>query len=608
MRKSMTIVALSLALAVTLLLPVSRVTGQVGQEALKNCAEFAFSTEEDFVTGGPEPPDGNPIISDGDLLGVVYSAAAAPQCAVCARNQDLLAQGFDVTDDLGLDAADVIDAETYVVAFSTELDSPHGDQFTAGDLLVISGTLGIIIPNIALTDPYTVGYDIGLDAVHFVGDAQNIIAFLDEASQKSRDDWLMSPSTLSQTLARREIDIWFSTEGTMGPVMAPAFLDGDLLSARDGVIIASNGDLLPSSVPAGIPDRGVDFGLDAVTADRTAGKELTFFSTEILYEERPSFTDGDVLQLGSPIVVRTNKDLVGCFEPKASFLGLDALSVAIGEPLPECAAKIIQVGGMSTGSINPDGYANGTSISTVFEAHDSPFGKWVQILGLLPDCRQCRQFKVEYGQWAGPTTPPTTFYALMPEFDEWVVASLGLEALVHRKADAQGWYDILCNPKAGGLLLPWYTGGKNGKYSLRLTIKDAGGVEHVSAPVVVMLDNKYPTASLSVDTVPVCGDITEGITVTGTFTGTDEHFYGYRLRYESSIHSGTLITRTYTSLADTGGIAQPFSWPTAGLSKCGYRLVLEVWDRTIVNNTRSYGDPGFGWRKIDQAYFCLRAQ
>lgn len=34
-----------------------------------------FSTEEDFVAQGPEPSDGNPIISDGDLLnaeGYVY--------------------------------------------------------------------------------------------------------------------------------------------------------------------------------------------------------------------------------------------------------------------------------------------------------------------------------------------------------------------------------------------------------------------------------------------------------------------------------------------------------------------------------------------------------
>ena len=39
--------------------------------------------------------------------------------------------------------------------------------------------------------------------------------------------------------------------------------------------------------PAGIPERGVDFGLDAVTKG-----ESTEFSTEILYEGELSFTDG----------------------------------------------------------------------------------------------------------------------------------------------------------------------------------------------------------------------------------------------------------------------------------------------------------------------------
>ena len=46
------------------------------------CKMLYFSTEEDFVTQGPEPADGNPIISDGDLLG--------PGCVVFARNHKLL--------------------------------------------------------------------------------------------------------------------------------------------------------------------------------------------------------------------------------------------------------------------------------------------------------------------------------------------------------------------------------------------------------------------------------------------------------------------------------------------------------------------------------------
>jgi hypothetical protein len=286
---------------------------------LEACEKIAFSTEEDFVTQGPVPPDGNPIISDGDLLG--------PDHAICARNQDLVGD-FDVTEDLGLDAADVIDVVTGLVAFSTELDSPTVGQFTAGDLLA---TNGVIIPNIALTWPFSVGYDVGLDGLFFVGSPEGIVAFLQEARDLPRDFWLRNPDDLAEMLRQYEIDLWFSTEGTSPTPMSPGFLDGDLLSAATGAIVASNGNLLPGSVPSGIPDRGVDFGLDAVAGDREGIPELIAFSTEILFEGDPTFTDGDVLLYGNG-VVRANWDLIAPFEPKARFLGLDALSMVTRKP------------------------------------------------------------------------------------------------------------------------------------------------------------------------------------------------------------------------------------------------------------------------------------
>jgi hypothetical protein len=600
-------IALALALAATLLLQTGVAHSQVGPDALKSCREFAFSTEEDFVTHGPEPADGNPVISDGDLLGLVHGVSAAgPQCVVCARNYDLLHDTFDVDQDLGLDAADVIDVDEYLVAFSTELDSPHGDQFTAGDLLV---TNGAIIANVALTNQFDVGYDIGLDAVHFVGEHQDILAFLNDARGYGRERWTANPGLLTQLLDEYDVDIWFSTEGTMWLAEGDGFLDGDVLSARNGIIVATNDLLMPPGVPADIRDGGVDFGADAVTTSRAGDRELLLFSTEILHRRDPALTDGDVLQLDAG-VVRTNEELIRCFEPEADFLGLDALSVAMGGPLEACTPIITQVGGMAAASINADGYANGMSVDLTFEAHDSPFGGSVKILGLLPDCAQCEQFKVEYGEWIGPnaSVAPTTWHPITPTFDEWVVITPWLHALEHREADPDDWYDVLCNPVAGGLLMPWNTTGLDGKYSLRLTIKDAGGIEHVSSPQVVVLDNTRPTASMSLDTVPVCGDITAGVSVTGQITATDEHFHGYQLRYESSAGNGTLLQRTYTGPTDQGDSSVPFTWTTTGLPKCGYRLVLRVWDRTIVNNHRSYGNPGFGWREVDDAYFCVRAQ
>ena len=82
--------------------------------------------------------------------------------------------------------------------------------------------------------------------------------------------------------------------------------------------MAANSDLLPHSVPAGIPERGVDFGLDAVTK----GENIEF-STEILYEL--SLTDGDVLLQGDGVTIQ-NIELIQSFEPNVEELGLDALS------------------------------------------------------------------------------------------------------------------------------------------------------------------------------------------------------------------------------------------------------------------------------------------
>jgi hypothetical protein len=275
-----------------------------------------FSTEEDFILQGPTPPGGNPVISDGDLLhsgGTVYM-----------RNRELLTV-FQVPFDLGLDAADVIEIEDRLVAFSTELDHPKG-LFGAGDLLT---TKGAVLPNAAILAAFDIPreLDLGLDAVHFIGKHKAIIKFLEVVRERGREFWQKNPGRLIDHLKEFNVDIWFSTEGTAPHRERPIFLDGDLLSAATGAIVAANHDLLPPVVPAGIPNRGVDFGLDAVSSDRRGNKELVHFSTEILYTGEPDFTDGDVLRFGNAITV-SNPDLIRPFKPKAKFLGLDSLSFA----------------------------------------------------------------------------------------------------------------------------------------------------------------------------------------------------------------------------------------------------------------------------------------
>ena len=316
---------LLLLLSVLLLLGVGGVVLSQSPNSLDNCKEFAFSTEEDFLTRGPIPPDGSPIISDGDLLGKNH--------AVCMRNRDLLQKhDVDPSIDLGLDAADVLYIEDKLVAFSTSLDAP-GKRFTAGDLLT---TWGAVIPNQALLSQFQIQGDRGLDAVHFVGDWQHIIEFNDFAATVPRGMWLENLGLLGDTLRHYGIDIWFSLEGTEQLAATVPVYDGDLLSAAYGVVVARNEQLLPPPVPAGIQTGGVDFGLDAFTASRVfhpdeLKPENGYFSTEILYRGEPMFTDGDVLHVGDGIAYH-DSELTAPFEPLADFLGTDAVYILLDEP------------------------------------------------------------------------------------------------------------------------------------------------------------------------------------------------------------------------------------------------------------------------------------
>ncbi len=274
---------------------------------------FYFSTEEDFTF--KVDPGFLQVVSDGDLLnwqGFVYM-----------KNGELL-QKFDESNHLGLDAVDVIVAEKKIVAFSTEMDSTHG-IFSAGDLLATNGAriankaLLILIIPVAPTD-------MGLDAVQFKGRPEVIMEYLEYVASKGWDYYENEPHRLPEDLKEFDIDIWFSTESTSPFYVLPGFLDGDLLSASTGSIVIGNSNLLPTTVPAGIPSRGVDFGLDAFMSRRLDDTPM-YFSTEILYYgEIFPFTDGDVLMAGYSGVIVSNPSIIKNFMPPAYFLGLDAIS------------------------------------------------------------------------------------------------------------------------------------------------------------------------------------------------------------------------------------------------------------------------------------------
>lgn len=604
------------------------------------CEGIAFSTEEDFMTRGPVPIDGNPIISDGDLLSRKLSGGVT----LCARNHDLL-QTFNVRVDLGLDAADVILPGKFAIAFSTDLDDPNR-QFTAGDLLA---TNGAILPNRALLVRFDLPIpeqDLGLDAIQFKGDPDRILRFLDQVRERGRDFWLERPDVFIELLEEFDLDILFSTEGTGFAPEKPSFLDGDLLSARSGTIVIPNRDLLPM-LPAGLPDRGADYGLDAFTFGRDPIEQidLDLFSTEIVsLERRLAFTDGDVLQIGG--VFLKNLGLIQGLEPVTKDLGLDALDSLPEETPLACLPRITTVGGFDLGLIDPlTGYARQQdSASAPLPPppaplpFDSPFGRWISIRGQVPDA-QCLdisqyEYRLEYdapdtplGSWTSIITPTgwqfnQSFFCPIPAWAPY-------------QSDSDGWIPLAtywqakntCRPDQ--VLNEWRTHGLNGLYRLRLTVRENGNPASavMSAEVPVMLDNTAPnrvemTLYDATGTEPLANqcevtgaDAPTVITIKGQVrddgqgspSDGDEHFRSYWLSWTGGdVHSfvGISVPRSDRYYdggrpdIDGGGTLPPaatdvplatFNFSDAYQAitgeepiKCGYTIRLIGADRTII--------------------------
>jgi hypothetical protein len=557
-RSYMQLLLLTLLAAVLVLLaPAS--AGLAQRNPWDACERGGFSTEEDFMMTESEPFDGNPYISDGDLLSF--------DGQVCARNADLLAAFYEGTPpaDLGLDALDMVDLSEGVVAFSTELDDPDGN-FTAGDLLT---TQGATIPNVALTNRFGIDYDIGLDAVHFVGDQDNLLGWLSEAADLSRGRYIENPDLLVGQLQQWGIDIWFSIEGTYR-VQERLILDGDLLSAL-GTIVATNSSLLPATVPAGIPQRGVDFGLDAVVGPRVrednASVPNVHFSTEILFHGEPRFTDGDILRAGNG-VVRVNWELIQAFMPAADFLGLDALSIPTTMPPRDPNIQTMcgdrSVGNFGGGLILPSAApGSGLYHPPSGDPPRQPCGEYVPIDGYLPPSG-VKRFRVAYRTASDLTVPAVgTANGIRTDWRiyEWDGTASACLPTGSLNTTSDGWMDAadFLEAKLGGpstgfcanghlKLAVWDTASHaagygpadpDGHYRLWLEWEDSGSVLH-REPLdhSIQLDNTEPqindlkvTLSDGTTAVAACGEAPSGesiFKVYGDFE--DDYYWGYRLR------------------------------------------------------------------------------
>ncbi len=488
------------------------------------CRGLLLSTSEDFFMQDTEDQDGNRVVSDGDLLAF---DAGSGGTTICRRNRELLA-AFDIPRiDFGLDAVAAVDRQREILVFSTELDDPKR-RFTAGDLIF---TTGLVIPNQVLTQRFDLAHDIGLDAVSLLGGEREWRQFMEKFGGMSREEMLRQRREVLGFLEEAKMDILFSTEGTAPSVEQPRFIDGDLLSAVSGTIFRANSALLPA-LPAGIPSRGVDWGLDAYTFGEGLQSRgaMELFSTEIVGEAEGPFTDGDALGVG-PVVVAKNFELLKSLTPATFDLGLDALHMDAAEFT--CAPpSITRISNVYVSEID------GQGLATTGATTDRPFGGVIRVQGAMPLAVECPQlanfeFRVELDEGGGfpgigdpnTLTIPAGWLRQLdgnpsPSITDCVTSIANPRTPY--QPDAMGWFNLAdyrrfdeCGEDES--VAVWNSSGRATNVEagdppvtvrFRLVMREVGapGYYSVSAPVRVRLDNNNYALPATKDT-PLTGDM-----------------------------------------------------------------------------------------------------
>jgi len=123
-------------------------------------------------------------------------------------------------------------------------------------------------------------------------------------------------------------------------------------------------------------------------------------------------------------------------------------------------------------------------------------------------------------------------------------------------------------------------------------------------PAIAPFEPPPVTCEIHIDSGGDCKDFTQGTTIQGRFTARDTYFGAFSLTtLPSSISPNAPTTATPTTSQTATFAANGDAWQleTAGMKPCGYVVLLQVWDRAIVNSHPSSHNYNF----FDVG-FCLR--
>ncbi len=317
---------------------------------------------------------------------------------------------------------------------------------------------------------------------------------------------------------------------------------------------------------------------------------------------------------------------------------------------------ITRIGSIPISQIDALGYGSGPSIPMFFVGYpnpsagygDHPFGGNVWLMGIF-NMPSAAEYLVEVSSAgsAGPYNPiivgPQGGYdqvnpsipppPVPPDPPQPSTVFQYFRTRNQSTGADPGWFKInqLTDSDGGRLttgektLLMWPSPLPDGVYYLRLRVRDAAMNVRVSSPQVVRLDNTgpfplpRPTITLQLEkpdgtrVALKCGKVKKGeglIIVTIHAYDPNMSHIAVTARGNSGLSvpvvdtSSVALSKTYNgNIADQGYVVPTeFKWDPwndPNIVPCCYLVYVEVWDRTIINNTYSGGHYNAGWEAIE---------
>lgn len=261
-----------------------------------------------------------------------------------------------------------------------------------------------------------------------------------------------------------------------------------------------------------------------------------------------------------------------------------------------------------------DGYADGVHYLNGTVVNDAPFGGQVQISGYIPnppdDPTELQKFrykaqyrKVGNASWTDMTNKfLLTIDTYNDNTNNWT------QDLYWQEVDSDGYYkyqvdedDPIKRYVGDNKLAVWRSRVPDGDglYEIRIAVKHPIFNTHTYSNVVrLKIDNTKPTALIHLNNLD-CSKFYKGSIIDAYITAADLHIKSYRVKtkpYSMPIYYLAVeISGDY--LLTSNFINRNIKLYTTTVPSCGYIAQIEVWDRTIVNNTthgnKSYDDVGF---------------